>query len=69
MAVSCFNCDYLLNILEEQFVLCGGNIEWITHGLKAVDPRVAKFAEINEILAFVPWKLNSKHVEFLLKKD
>lgn len=52
MAVSCFNCDYLLNILEEQFVLSGGNIEWITEGLKTVDSRVALFSDINEILAF-----------------
>jgi hypothetical protein len=34
-----------------------------------VDPRVAKFAEINEILAYVPWKLETKHIEILLKKD
>lgn len=69
MAVSCFNCDYMLNILEEQFVLNGGSIEWLTHGLKAVDVRVLKFAEINEILAYQPWKLSSKHVEQLLKSQ
>lgn len=38
MAVSCFNCDYLLDILCERFVLTGGNLEWISQGLKAVDP-------------------------------
>lgn len=69
MAVSCFNCEYMLNILEEQFVLNGGNLEWITAGLKKVDPQIAKFAEINEILAFKPWQLNNKHFEALLKKD
>jgi len=52
----------MLNILEEQFVLNGGNLEWITGGLKKVDPRLAKFAEINEILAFKPWQLQSKHI-------
>ena len=62
MAVSCFNCEYMLNILEEQFVLNGGNLEWITGGLKKVDPRLAKFSEINEILAFKPWQLQSKHI-------
>ena len=69
MAVSCFNCEYMLNILEEQFVLNGGNLEWITGGLKKVDPRLTKFAEINEILAFKPWQLQSKHIQNLLKKD
>jgi hypothetical protein len=44
MAVICYNCEYLLNILEEHFVLNGGNLDWITIGLKAVDPRIAKFA-------------------------
>jgi hypothetical protein len=52
MAVSCFNCDYLINILEENFLMNGGNSDWITQGLKAVDPRVTRFAEINEILAY-----------------
>ena len=52
MAVSCFNCVYLINILEEQFVLSGGDLKWITQGLEACPIRVAKFAELNEILAF-----------------
>lgn len=33
MAVSCYHCDYLLNILEEQFVLEGGDLTWISEGL------------------------------------
>jgi hypothetical protein len=57
MAVSCFSCEYLLNILEEQFVLNGGQIEWVTEGLIRVDPKIARFSEINEILAFKPWTL------------
>ena len=52
MAVSCFNCVYLINILEEQFVLSGGDLKWITQGLEACPIRLAKFAELNEILAF-----------------
>lgn len=50
-------------------MLNGGDIDWITHGLKACDQRVAKFAEINEILAFQPWKVSSKHIEELLTKS
>jgi hypothetical protein len=46
-------------------VLNGGDLAWITDGLKAVDPRVRKFAEINEFLAFKPWKLTVNHVEEL----
>lgn len=41
MAVSCFNCTYLLNILEAQFVVnCKEKSDWVTVGLKAVDQRV-----------------------------
>ena len=69
MAVSCYNCEYLLNILEEHFVLNGGNLDWISGGIKVIDPGVAKFAEINEILAFKPWTLNTIHIESLLSKD
>lgn len=47
----------------------GGNLDWISGGLKVVDLRVVKFAEINEILAFRPWVLNAGHIESLLSKD
>mmetsp|Transcript_39277 Transcript_39277/g.51398 ORF Transcript_39277/g.51398 Transcript_39277/m.51398 type:complete len:87 (+) Transcript_39277:303-563(+) len=62
MAVSCYKCDYLLNILEEQFVLEGGNLNWITEGLSRVDPRLARFSELNEIMAFRPWALSMNHL-------
>jgi hypothetical protein len=67
MAVSCFQCEYLLNILEEQFVLNGGDIQWLIQGLE--DKRIKKFGELNEILAFQPWKLSSSHIERLLMKS
>lgn len=68
MAVSCYRCDYLLSILEEQFVQVGGNLEWLADGLQKVG-NLGKFAEINEVLAFKPWILSVKHVEKLLEKD
>ena len=37
MAVSCFECDYLLKILEEQFLLYGGDVLWLTEGVKKVN--------------------------------
>lgn len=62
MAVSCYQCDYLLNILEEQFVLEGGDLAWITEGLAKVDPRLARFSELNEIMAFRPWAVTTSHL-------
>ena len=68
MAVSCYKCDYLLSILEEEFAQQGGNLEWLADGICKIG-NLAKFAEINEVLAFKPWILGVKHVEKLLEKD
>lgn len=59
MAVSCYDCDYLLKILEEQFMLSGGNIEWLQRGLEAVDPKLRGIARLNELLAHKPWVVNA----------
>lgn len=59
MAVSCYDCEYLLKIQEEQFLLYGGEIEWITNGLKSVNKKIERLAELNEILAFKPWMLSA----------
>lgn len=40
MAVSCYDCEYLLKILEEQFILNNGNVEWLTSGLSQVDKKL-----------------------------
>ena len=69
MAVSCYRCDYLLNILEEQFVLEGGDLTWITEGLKKVDPRLARFSELNEIMAFRPWTVSANHIQRVIQAD
>ena len=50
-------------------MLNGGDLNWITDGLKKVDPRLAKFAELNEIMAFKPWQLNTNMLEKLMKTD
>jgi len=66
-AVSCYECEYLLKILEEQYLLNGGRMDWITEGLKKVDPKLQKLAELNEILAFKPWTLSGTNLEKLIK--
>jgi len=68
MAVSCHKSEYLLNILEEQFVQQGGNLEWLADGLQKVG-NLTKFAEVNEVLAFRPWLMSPKHIEKLMEKD
>lgn len=50
-------------------MLEGGDLTWITEGLSKVDPRLVRFKEINEILAFRPWILTSNHLEKILTND
>ena len=52
MAISLYNCEYLLQILQEQFLLAGGPLEWLLFGLKKVDPKISRIAELNEVIAF-----------------
>ncbi len=70
MAVSCYNCEYLLKIQEEQFILNGGDPKWLKKGLKAVDPKLAHIANLNELLAHKPWTIDSEliKVSFNLNK-
>lgn len=63
MAVSCYNCEYLLKIQEEQFVMNGGNIQWLQNGLKSVDPKLRHIAELNELLAHRCWAINADHIQ------
>ena len=69
MAVSCYECEYLLKILEEQFLLYGGDIDWLNNGLKKVEGKLQKIGEINEIMAFKPWILSVQHIEGLIKSE
>lgn len=65
MAVSCYECEYLLKLLEEQFLLYGGDVQWLRCGLKIVDKKLQMLCELNEMMAFRPWVLNSMHLEAL----
>lgn len=66
MAVSCYKCHYLMIILREQFLLSGGNIDWILFGLDKVDPKIKRIAKLNEIMAFKPWQVAQSEFEDLI---
>lgn len=69
MAASLYECDYLLRTLEEQFLICGGDVAWLVEGLRVVDPKLARIAELNEYMAFKPWQIDSNLIENLLQGD
>jgi len=67
MAVSCYDCEYLIKILEEQYLLYGGDVEWLLHGLKKANKKLERLAELNELLAYKPWIVCASHIESLVK--
>jgi hypothetical protein len=58
MAVSCHRSHYLMVQLREQFLLSGGDIEWIIFGLDRVDPKIRRIAKLNEMMAFRSWEIS-----------
>ncbi len=48
-------------------MLYGGDVKWLTNGLKSVDKKLERISELNEIMAYRPWILNSTHIESLVK--
>mmetsp|Transcript_42704 Transcript_42704/g.30800 ORF Transcript_42704/g.30800 Transcript_42704/m.30800 type:complete len:80 (+) Transcript_42704:843-1082(+) len=69
MAVSCYDCEYLIKILEDQFLLVNGDIDWLTQGLKSVDPKLQRISKLNEIMAYQAWRLNENHIKELIKGE
>ena len=63
MAVSCYNCEHLLKIQEEQFILNGGDPSWLKKGLKVVDTKLVNIARLNEYLAHKPWSLEADEIK------
>eukprot|EP00351_Strombidinopsis_sp_SopsisLIS2011_P002258 CAMPEP_0116888690 /NCGR_PEP_ID=MMETSP0463-20121206/23849_1 /TAXON_ID=181622 /ORGANISM="Strombidinopsis sp, Strain SopsisLIS2011" /LENGTH=75 /DNA_ID=CAMNT_0004553981 /DNA_START=268 /DNA_END=495 /DNA_ORIENTATION=- len=69
MAVSCYKCEYFSKSLEEQFMLFGGDRDWIKYGLKKVDPKLSQLSLLNEAMAFRPWYISSLILKDILKGD
>jgi hypothetical protein len=38
-------------------LLYGGEVSWLTDGMKKVDPKLQRLGDLNEIIAFRPWSL------------
>ena len=41
----------------------GGDEEWLRNGVKYIDPKLRKIAELNELLAHRCWDINSDHIQ------
>lgn len=57
MAASTIRSQFLLRHLESEFLLSGGEEDWLIYGLDSIPEKLKKLQIINNILAHQPWKL------------
>lgn len=57
MSAATIKCQFLFRHLESEFLLNGGDENWLILGLEAVPEKLRKLEKINNILAHQPWKL------------
>jgi hypothetical protein len=55
MSVSAMRCEYLMRLLEENFLEIGGDESWLIHGLDVVPEKLARLGRINNMIAHQPW--------------
>lgn len=68
MSASTIRSSYLLRHLQEQFLIKGGDEEWLLNGLTGskIPEKLSQLSRINNILAHQSWKLNTKDINQLL---
>lgn len=69
MAVSTMRCQYLFDKLKEEFLLRGGNEEWVIKGLPSVPSKLQNISKLNNILAHQPWKLTRIDLNEIFSKS
>nr|XP_022292181.1 sestrin-1-like isoform X2 [Crassostrea virginica]XP_022292203.1 sestrin-1-like isoform X2 [Crassostrea virginica] len=67
MAASRHQCAYLIHLHEQEFILQGGDQEWLK-GPAYIPTKLRKLQEVNKILAHRPWLFNKTHIEGLRKE-
>jgi len=68
MAASQFKCQYVVSKLTNDFLMYGGNIDWL-QGLQHVPAKIRNLATLNTILANQPWRLEPSHIGALVKRS
>lgn len=66
MAAARHKCTYLVNMYEKEFLLQGGDRNWLK-GLEHIPAKLRAISDINKILAHRPWLLSKEHIERLTK--
>lgn len=64
MAASRHRCSYLVHFLRKQFLIIGGDADWLK-GLEYAPIKLQSLNTINKILAHQPWLLKTTHIQVL----
>lgn len=62
MAVSTIQSEYMLYYLENEFLLSGGEVDWLVYGLSKAPEKLQQLGRVNNIIAHQPWKFNLKEL-------
>jgi hypothetical protein len=63
MAAATIRNNFLLKNLETEFILMGGDEDWLIFGLGAVPQKIRKLEILNNIMAHQPWKLKTQDIK------
>lgn len=66
IAAARHKCKYLVRLMEADFLLAGGDPQWLC-GINYACPKLQALSDLNKLLAHRPWLVNTKHVERLCK--
>ena len=60
-ASSRHQCSYLVSLHSREFVLQGGDHQWL-RGVEHIPQKLRDLAEMNKLLAHRPWLINKAHI-------
>lgn len=66
LAASRHKCAYLIHLMESDFILAGGDPEWL-NGIDSACPKLRSLSTINKLLAHRPWLVGPQHIQALCK--
>ncbi|RKP25754.1 Sestrin, partial [Syncephalis pseudoplumigaleata] len=68
MAAAQHSCQYLVSLLQLEFLQAGGDPAWID-GIAYAPGKLRRLVSLNTILAHQPWRLTPAHIGALVKAD
>nr|XP_039250286.1 sestrin-3-like [Styela clava] len=64
LAAARLKCHYLVHLMETDFLMAGGNPEWL-RGIEHACPKLQALSTLNKLLAHRPWLITVHHIKEL----